>query len=81
MFDLIVYSYPNAGPRKGAMIYKPLGTALSLGACVSAMVPAPIARAGENVIPAKNRRIHNVQMFWEKPAPTVKIAPRGADTR
>lgn len=74
-------SYPNAGPRKGIVIYNPLGVALFSGRWVSAIVPAPIARAGENVIPAKKRRMHRVQMFCEKPAPTVKIAPRGADTR
>jgi hypothetical protein len=40
-----------------------------------------MARAGEKESPAKNRRIHNVQIFWEKPAPIVKIAPMGAEIK
>lgn len=48
---------------------------------MSATVPAPTANAGENIIPAKNRRIHNVQIFCENPAPMVKSAPRGGEIR
>ena len=47
----------------------------------SALDPAPIESAGENVRPAKNRRMQRVQMFWENPAPSVKIAPSGVDTK
>jgi len=40
-----------------------------------------MARAGENMKPAKKRRIQRVQIFWENPAPIVKSAPIGSERR
>ena len=45
----------------------------------SASVPAPIARQGEKARPAKNRRMHSVQIFCENPEPSVNSAARGAE--
>jgi hypothetical protein len=36
---------------------------------------------GEKVRPAKKRRMQRVQIFWKKPAPIVKSAPSGVETR
>ena len=55
--------------------------ALRSALLTSAIDPAPIASAGENVSPAKKRRMHRVQIFCERPAPTVKRAPIGVETR
>jgi hypothetical protein len=70
---------PNAGPRNGLKIYKELGPALCSALFVSATVPAPMESAGEKARPAKNLKMHNVQMFWANPDPIVKSAPMGRD--
>ena len=51
------------------------------GFVISAIDPPPIEREGEKVRPAKKRRMQRVQMFCEKPAPMVKIAPSGVETK
>jgi hypothetical protein len=71
--------YPKDGPRNGLKMYKAVGVALLSALLTSAIVPAPIERAGEKASPAKKRRIHSVQMFWEQPAPTVKSIPIGME--
>ena len=58
-----------------------MGVALPSALVTSATVPAPMASAGENASPAKNRRMHNVQIFFDKPLPMVKRAPIGVETR
>lgn len=78
---MIVIAYPREGPRKGIKINIVVGAALCSGLLTSASVPAPIASAGANIRPAKNLKIQSDAMFCEKPAPIVKMAPRGADTR
>lgn len=53
-------SYPKAGPKKGLKMYNADGMALCSGLFTSAILPAPIARAGEKANPEKKRKIHNV---------------------
>lgn len=72
---------PKDGPRKGLRTYNADGIVLCSFLFISAIVPAPIAKAGEKAIPEKNRRMHNVQIFWEKPVPIVKIAATGTESR
>lgn len=76
-----INTYPSAGPKKGMVINSPLGAARSSSLNKSAIVPAPIAKAGENPIPAKNRKMHSAAMLCVNPAPTVNIAPSGAEIR
>ena len=73
--------YPKAGPRKGQRILSVLGAARHSTLLTSAIEPAPTANTGENASPAKNRSIHSVQIFCEKPAPMVKRAAMGVETR
>ena len=77
----VQYAYPNAGPRNGVKMYKLLPRARSDAGHVSLIVPAPMANAGEKNIPEKNRNIMSAVMFGAKPAPIVKMAPRGGEIK
>lgn len=74
-------TYPNEGPRKGLRMYMVVPIARSDGWHVSAMVPAPMARAGEKNMPARNLRMTSAAKFGANPAPRVKMAPSGGDIR
>lgn len=47
----------------------------------SAVVPAPTAKGGEKLTPARKRRIHNPANEGEKPAPKVNMTPSGGEMK
>ena len=74
-------AYPSAGPKKGVSIKQATGIVRSAGLHISATVPLPILKPGLPKKPEKKRQIDNADMFREKPAPRVKRAKQGMDTR
>jgi hypothetical protein len=72
---------PIAGPMKGVMTYKAIGTARWAGGQVSVMVALPMARPGEPAKPARKRQTMTPAMVGESPAPRINKAKTGIEER
>lgn len=73
----LILTHPKDGPRNGAIRNSAVAFARWCGGNRSALLPAPTARAGLPVIPAKKRHTRKLAKLLLNPAPTVNSAKTG----
>jgi hypothetical protein len=70
-------THPKAGPANGANKNKLVAIALNFGGNKSAFVPAPTAKTGLPVVPARNLQTRKPANELLNPAPRVKSMEMG----
>lgn len=76
-----LYTYPRDGPINGAIKNTAVIFARWCGGNKSALLPAPTAKAGLPVRPAKNRHTIKLAKLLLNPAPSVNSVKTGEDNK